>query len=257
MLAAAMAPSPKCSLPEAPLRLSRRSIRPTPNSRMRGHALEPSWRNFNGATHSSCRLVNSTYDIAVMALVISFVPDPLKAVTEMARVVRPGGWIATYMWDRPGGGTPLEPINVAARSLGMDPPPPPGVEISRAHAMRDLWQKAGLTSIETRVIRVPVVYADFDDFWEFQHRARGTAGEIPPRDVTGRKRATASASARTIACLRRRANCLRSIRKCSEGPTVSCPRYGKVHAGGTCQDCTAAAISAPALGASGEPSSGR
>ena len=45
---------------------------------------------------------DSTYDIAVMALVISFVPDPLKAVTEMARVVRPGGWIATYMWDRPG-----------------------------------------------------------------------------------------------------------------------------------------------------------
>jgi hypothetical protein len=84
----------------------------------------------------------------------------------MARVVRPGGWIATYMWDRPGGGTPLEPINVAARSLGMDPPPPPGVEISRAQAMRDLWEKAGLTSIETRVIRVPVVYADFDDFWD-------------------------------------------------------------------------------------------
>jgi ubiquinone/menaquinone biosynthesis C-methylase UbiE len=108
----------------------------------------------------------ATYDIAVMALVISFIPDPLKAVTEMARVVRPGGWIATYMWDRPGGGTPVEPIYVAAKSLGMDLPSPPGVEISRAHAMRDLWKKAGLTSIEKRVIRVPVVYADFDDFWD-------------------------------------------------------------------------------------------
>jgi SAM-dependent methyltransferase len=101
-----------------------------------------------------------------MALVISFVPNPLRAVTEMARVVRPGGWIATYMWDRPGGGTPVEPIYVAAKSLGMDPPPPPGMEISRAHAMQDLWEKAGLTSIETRVIRVPVAYADFDDFWD-------------------------------------------------------------------------------------------
>jgi hypothetical protein len=32
--------------------------------------------------------------------------------------------------------------------------------------MQDLWEKAGLTSIETRVIRVPVAYADFDDFWD-------------------------------------------------------------------------------------------
>jgi SAM-dependent methyltransferase len=109
---------------------------------------------------------DSTYDVAVMALVISFVPEPLKAVTDMARVVRAGGWIATYMWDRPGGGTPLEPIYVAAKSLGMDPPPPPGVEISRVLAMRDLWEKAGLTAIETRVIRIPVVFSDFDDFWD-------------------------------------------------------------------------------------------
>jgi ubiquinone/menaquinone biosynthesis C-methylase UbiE len=109
---------------------------------------------------------DSTYDVAVMALVISFISDPLKAVAEMARVVRPGGWIAAYMWDRPGGGAPVEPIYAAARSLGMDPPPPPGVEISRTHAMQDLWEKARLTSIETRVIRVPVVYANFDDFWD-------------------------------------------------------------------------------------------
>jgi SAM-dependent methyltransferase len=109
---------------------------------------------------------NSTFDIAVMALVISFVPGPLKAVTEMTRVVRPGGLIATYMWDRPGGGTPLEPIYVAAKSLGMDPPPPPGVEISRVRAMRELWERAGLTSVETRVIRIPVVFSDFDDFWD-------------------------------------------------------------------------------------------
>jgi allophanate hydrolase subunit 1 len=32
--------------------------------------------------------------------------------------------------------------------------------------MRDLWEEAGLTSIETRVIRIPVVYSDFDDFWD-------------------------------------------------------------------------------------------
>ena len=49
----------------------------------------------------------------LMALVISFVPDAAKAAAEMARVVRPGGWVATYMWDIPGGGTPIAPMNRA------------------------------------------------------------------------------------------------------------------------------------------------
>ncbi len=42
---------------------------------------------------------DDSFDAAVMALVIAFLSDPLKAVSEMTRVVRPGGWVATYMWD--------------------------------------------------------------------------------------------------------------------------------------------------------------
>jgi SAM-dependent methyltransferase len=106
------------------------------------------------------------FDIAVMALVITFVSDPGKAVAEMARVVRPGGWIATYMWDVPGGGTPVHPIYVAMESLGMPSPRPPGAAVSRRDAMQALWEDAGLESIETQVIRIPVTYSDFDDFWD-------------------------------------------------------------------------------------------
>src|SRR5215470_15101933 len=39
------------------------------------------------------------FDVAVMALVIFFVPDPSAGVSEMARVVCPGGTVATYVWD--------------------------------------------------------------------------------------------------------------------------------------------------------------
>ena len=38
---------------------------------------------------------DNSFDVAAMALVISSLPDPGKAVAEMARVVRPGGWVAT------------------------------------------------------------------------------------------------------------------------------------------------------------------
>ena len=117
------------------------------------------------------------FDVAVMALVITFLPDPAKAVAELARVVRPGGWAATYMWDVPGGGTPVHPVYVAMESLGIPSPRPPGAEVSRRDAMHALWEAAGLESIETRVIRIPVVYSDFDDFWNSNSGPVGPQGK--------------------------------------------------------------------------------
>jgi ubiquinone/menaquinone biosynthesis C-methylase UbiE len=43
-------------------------------------------------------------DVAVMALVLFFVPDPAAGVAEMRRAVRPGGLVAAYHWDVLGGG---------------------------------------------------------------------------------------------------------------------------------------------------------
>jgi|SRR5262245_22136973 len=121
---------------------------------------------------------DASFDVAVMALVVAFLPDPLKAVMEMARVVRPGGWIATYMWDIPGGGAPTNPIYVAMESVGISPVRPPNSTASRRDAMHNLWQDAGLDSIDTRVIRIPVVYSGFDDFWESNSAPAGPQGKL-------------------------------------------------------------------------------
>ena len=45
------------------------------------------------------------FDSAVMALVIFFARDPATGVAEMRRVVRPGGTVASYIWDMLGGGS--------------------------------------------------------------------------------------------------------------------------------------------------------
>jgi len=84
----------------------------------------------------------------------------------MARVVRPSGWVAAYMWDVPGGGVPVHPIYLAMESMGMMTGRPPNPAASEREAMESFWKIAGLKSIETRVIRIPTVYSDFDDFWE-------------------------------------------------------------------------------------------
>ena len=105
------------------------------------------------------------FDAAVMALVIFFVPDPVKGVAEMVRVVRPGGIVAAYAWDILGGGFPLETLQAEMRGLGMTPTLAPSVEASRMDAMRELWTGAGLEAVEAREITVQRSFADFDDLW--------------------------------------------------------------------------------------------
>jgi SAM-dependent methyltransferase len=122
-----------------------------------------------------------SFDAATMALVISFIPDPVKAAAEMKRVVRPGGCVATYMWDLPEG-IPIAPMIRALASLGIAVSIP-GVAVSKLDGMKAVWEQAGLQSIETRVIRIPVVYADFDDFWDSFSVPEGPVG-VPIRKMS-------------------------------------------------------------------------
>ena len=121
---------------------------------------------------------DGTFDVAIMALVLAFLPDPAKAVAEMTRTVRPGGWVATYMWDLPNGGAPTSPIYAAIESLGLTVPFRPNYEASRLEAMRAFWEKAGLEAIETRVIRIPVRFANFDEFWDSKAVPVGPQGKV-------------------------------------------------------------------------------
>jgi ubiquinone/menaquinone biosynthesis C-methylase UbiE len=105
------------------------------------------------------------FDAAVMALVVAFVPDPAKGVAEMARVVRPGGLVAAYMWDVPGGGSPLSAINEEVVAMGIVPSRPPSGWASAKDALHRLWANAGLVRVETRTISVRRDFADFEEFW--------------------------------------------------------------------------------------------
>lgn len=108
---------------------------------------------------------DNTFDMAVMPLVIFFVPDPAQGVAEMARVVCPGGTVAAYAWDMSGGGFPYAALQAEMREMGVAVPVPPSPDASRIDAMRDLWKGAGLDAVETREITVQRTFADFADYW--------------------------------------------------------------------------------------------
>jgi SAM-dependent methyltransferase len=90
----------------------------------------------------------NTFDAATMALVITFVPDPIEGVVEMAR--------------------------------------PPSLEASRIEVLRDLWTRTGLDAVETCEITVQRTFDDFEDFWKtslLASSARPTVAAMVPNDV--------------------------------------------------------------------------
>jgi SAM-dependent methyltransferase len=128
----------------------------------------------------------NSFDAAIMALVIFFVPDPEKGVAEMVRVVAPGGTVATYAWDVMGGGIPTEPIFAELRAMGITPLLPPSPGASRIESLRELWTGAGLDAVETREITVLRTFADFDEFWTTSMAAASvgpTVAAMPPGDA--------------------------------------------------------------------------
>jgi len=120
---------------------------------------------FEKAGAEALPAADHSFDAAVMALVIFFVPNPAKGVAEMRRVVKSGGQISAYAWDILGGGFPLDVIGEELIALGIPAPLPPSVEVARLDALKKLWSDGGLTDVETTAITVERTFADFETLW--------------------------------------------------------------------------------------------
>ncbi|MHB2167313.1 class I SAM-dependent methyltransferase [Alsobacter sp. R-9] len=105
-------------------------------------------------------------DVAAMALVLFFVPEPEKGVAEMVRVTRPGGTVAAYVWDMDGGGFPLFPVQNEMSAMGVPTATTPRPEVASPPALQRLWTDAGLQDVETCTITVHRGFESFDDYWQ-------------------------------------------------------------------------------------------
>lgn len=111
---------------------------------------------------------DAAVDAAIAALVLNFVPDPARAVREMARITRPGGTVAAYVWDYAEGMQLLRHFWDAAASL--DPAAAALDEavrfpLCRQGGLAAVFDDAGLTAVTDRPIEVPTRFSDFDDYW--------------------------------------------------------------------------------------------
>ena len=120
----------------------------------------------------------SRFDAAIMALVIFFVPDPVRCVAEMARVVRPGGTVAAYAWDIAGGGSSVEPVMMELSAIGLTPLRPPNYLAAGIDVLEHLWSSCGLVATATRQFTVQRTFADFAAYWAFASTANTVAAVL-------------------------------------------------------------------------------
>ena len=104
----------------------------------------------------------------------------------MARVVKPGGMIATYMWDIPGGGLPVNPIYIGFEGAGAGDLRPAVAPHSNRDTMGTDLGNRPVCNVETEVVRIQVAYYDFDDFWQSCNVPVGPSGnavaDLSPED---------------------------------------------------------------------------
>ncbi|HSM25890.1 MAG TPA: class I SAM-dependent methyltransferase [Anaerolineaceae bacterium] len=108
------------------------------------------------------------FDAVVSGLVLNFIPDPAKAIRSMRNRLRPGGTLATYVWDYAEGMQFLRIFwDVAAeldsRAAELDE----GQRFPLCHRdeLVDLLEREGLESVDAIALDIDTPFPDFDSYW--------------------------------------------------------------------------------------------
>lgn len=111
------------------------------------------------------------FDAALALLVLQDFADPRQAVSEMARVTRPGGVVAATLWDFENGLPMLSLFWQAAEAVAPEMVLHHRSQSSRReHATPDdlaaLWQSCRLSAIKIATLELPMEFSSFDDYWQ-------------------------------------------------------------------------------------------
>ena len=155
---------------------------------------------------------DATFQAALAQLVLTFVSDAPRVAAEMARVVRPGGAVATCSFEADGFG-PARAFWEAARRFDPAAPDDARLPYRREPELVALWTGAGLHDVRTGTFAFEVDYDGLDDLWSMFAAGVGPTGAYYLRqaeerraairdalhDLLGRPRAGFSLPARVVA----------------------------------------------------------
>jgi ubiquinone/menaquinone biosynthesis C-methylase UbiE len=117
---------------------------------------------------------DDSFDSSLAQLVVVFLNDAPQATRELARVTRPGGVVATCMWEVEGVEM-MNALNEIRRRLRPDGWSPATDNRDEA-SLRRLFEEAGLRDVETTRLEVSVEYETVDELWEPAIHVGGPSG---------------------------------------------------------------------------------
>jgi SAM-dependent methyltransferase len=131
------------------------------------------------AAAESLPFPDGAFDATFSQLVVNFMTDPETGVREMGRVTRPGGVVASCVWDYGGEMAMLRAFWDAAREIdpvGGAAADEDDMPWCGEGELAELWRSAGLEGVRFGALTARASYEGFDDLWSGFLAGIGPAG---------------------------------------------------------------------------------
>ena len=111
----------------------------------------------------------SSFDAVISRFCLMFLPEITKALKDMVRVLKPGGYVAAAVWSAPEKNPFIRiPMDVIKSIVTLPPPDPdaPGVfRLAKPGDLKGLMEGAGLTPLSEEEFLANVTYATAEEFF--------------------------------------------------------------------------------------------
>lgn len=141
----------------------------------RDHATKKGITNYKTVACDVCELPfkDETFDAVSCRFGFMFFPDMLMAAKEMARVLKPGGRLATAVWGTPDKNAWVTAIMSTINKNMQLPAPLPGApgmfRCGNPGFIADLFEQAGLKNISEKEITGTLNYGSNDNYWNLMN----------------------------------------------------------------------------------------
>jgi len=139
----------------------------------------------------SLRFGDASFDHTMALLVMNFIPDHDKAVSEMRRVTRARGAVSACVWDYNAGMESLRFFwdEVVALDPAAAAKDERHMKLTREGQLGDLWRKAGLIDVREKALVIEQAFTSFSDYWAPFLKGTGPGGAyVATLDVEPRQR---------------------------------------------------------------------